>query len=88
MPAKSSQVLRRPGLLLDWPQRLYQELCLACFDRAENPRNLAAPMTMSVVHAAEEIRPMRGLLPLWVGFGVYALFLYGEKFFVNHNAAS
>jgi hypothetical protein len=48
---------------------------LACFDPAENPRNLAAPMTMSVVNTAEEVRLMRGLLPLWVGVGIYALFL-------------
>src|SRR5271156_6255973 len=32
-------------------------------------------MTMSVATPAEEARPMRGLLPLWVGIGIYALFL-------------
>jgi hypothetical protein len=32
-------------------------------------------MTMSVVHTSEEASPLRGLLPLWVGAGVYALFL-------------
>ncbi len=32
-------------------------------------------MTMSVAHTAETASPMRGLLPLWVGVGVYALFL-------------
>src|SRR6202022_3710210 len=32
-------------------------------------------MTMSVANAAEDASPMRGLLPLWVGAGIYALFL-------------
>ena len=32
-------------------------------------------MTISVAHGAEAASPMRGLLPLWVGVGVYALFL-------------
>src|SRR5260370_20212878 len=34
-------------------------------------------MTLSVAHASEDQSPMRGLLPLWVGVGVYALFLLG-----------
>ena len=34
-------------------------------------------MTLSVAHASEDLSPMRGLLPLWVGIGVYALFLLG-----------
>jgi hypothetical protein len=32
-------------------------------------------MTMSATHAAEAASPMRGLLPLWVGAGVYAVFV-------------
>ena len=48
---------------------------LACFDRCGNPENPAAPMTMSVTSATEAASPLRGLLPLWVGVGVYALFL-------------
>jgi hypothetical protein len=32
-------------------------------------------MTMSATHAAEATRPMRGLLPVWVGAGVYAVFI-------------
>jgi hypothetical protein len=32
-------------------------------------------MTLSVTHANEDASPLRGLLPLWVGIGVYALFL-------------
>ena len=32
-------------------------------------------MTISVVHADVAASPMRGLLPLWVGIGVYTLFL-------------
>jgi hypothetical protein len=39
------------------------------------PRNPAAPMTLSVANTAEAASPMRGLLPLWVGAGIYALFL-------------
>jgi hypothetical protein len=41
----------------------------------ENPGDSAAPMTMSVANIAEDARPLRGLLPLWVGVGIYALFL-------------
>jgi len=32
-------------------------------------------MTLSVTHASEGASPTRGLLPLWVGVGIYALFL-------------
>ena len=32
-------------------------------------------MTLSVAEVTEEASPLRGLLPLWVGVGVYALFL-------------
>ncbi|MES2194050.1 MAG: hypothetical protein V4517_06520 [Pseudomonadota bacterium] len=32
-------------------------------------------MTLSVTHATEQASPLRGLLPLWVGAGIYALFL-------------
>ena len=33
-------------------------------------------MTLSVTHATEQPRiPLRGLLPLWVGIAIYALFL-------------
>ena len=32
-------------------------------------------MTLTVTHAAEPARLMRGLLPLWVGVGIYALFV-------------
>ena len=32
-------------------------------------------MTLSVAHPAEAASPLRGLLPLWVGVGIYALFL-------------
>ena len=51
---------------------------MAWFDPAGNPwENRATPMTLSVAHAREDASPMRGLLPLWVGVGVYALFLLG-----------
>ena len=32
-------------------------------------------MTMSVADLREEASPLRGLTPLWVGVGIYALFL-------------
>jgi hypothetical protein len=32
-------------------------------------------MTMSVAHVTEAARPLRGVLPLWVGVGVYVLLL-------------
>lgn len=32
-------------------------------------------MTLSVTHATEQASRLRGLLPLWVGAGIYALFL-------------
>jgi hypothetical protein len=48
---------------------------LACFDPGEKPRNPGAPMTLSVAHSTEVAAPLRGLSPLWVGIGVYALFL-------------
>src|SRR3954471_11183967 len=32
-------------------------------------------MTMSATHATEATNPMRGLLPVWVGLGVYAVFI-------------
>src|SRR5205814_5206782 len=38
-------------------------------------RDQGAGMTISVVHADVAASPMRGLLPLWVGIGVYTLFL-------------
>src|SRR5579859_1217734 len=41
-------------------------------------------MTMSVTHAAAAARPSRGLLPLWVGIGVYALFvLAGNRLLID-----
>src|SRR4051812_3821069 len=42
---------------------------------AGNPHKARPAMTMSVTHAAEAARPLRGLLPLWVGVGVYAVFV-------------
>ena len=32
-------------------------------------------MTLSVTHSSEAAHPLRGLLPLWVGAGIYALFI-------------
>jgi hypothetical protein len=55
--------------------RFTKNYALACFDRAENRNKPAAPMTMSVANIAEDVSPMRGLLPLWVGVLIYALFL-------------
>src|SRR5712671_2082946 len=55
--------------------RFTKNYALACFDPPGNPRDPAAPMTMSVANTAEDATPMRGLLPLWVGAGIYALFV-------------
>src|SRR5580704_17424585 len=56
--------------------RFTRNYALACFDRAENPLNEPfVPMTLSVAGSAEDTSPMRGLLPLWVGAVIYALFL-------------
>jgi hypothetical protein len=41
-------------------------------------------MTMSVANTAEETSPLRGLLPLWVGVAVYALFvLAGNRLLID-----
>ncbi|HMH60126.1 MAG TPA: hypothetical protein VK561_02380, partial [Bradyrhizobium sp.] len=41
-------------------------------------------MTMSVANIAEDASPMRGLLPLWVGVLIYALFLVaGNKLLID-----
>jgi hypothetical protein len=48
---------------------------LACFDRAETAEIEPAPMTLSVTTTSEAASPMRRHLPLWVGVGIYALFL-------------
>jgi hypothetical protein len=48
---------------------------LACFDRTETLKELGAPMTLSVANIAEDASPMRGLLPLWAGALIYAMFL-------------
>jgi hypothetical protein len=56
--------------------RIYQELCPACFDpRAETSNQRRLPMTLSIAHTADAASPLRGLLPLWVGALVYAMFL-------------
>src|SRR5215213_1719294 len=41
----------------------------------KSPNHPARKMTLSVTHATEETSPLRGLLPLWVGVAIYALFL-------------
>jgi hypothetical protein len=56
--------------------RIHQELCLGVLrSLGKSPRKPAAPMTLSIANTAEAASPTRGLLPLWVGTGVYALFL-------------
>ena len=40
-------------------------------------------MTLSVTHATEQASPLRGLLPLWVGAGVYALLLLAGNRLLN-----
>jgi hypothetical protein len=56
---------------------------LACFDRRKSREDQAAPMTMSVAQPAEKARAMRGLLPLWVGIGIYTLFLLAGDQLLN-----
>jgi hypothetical protein len=56
--------------------RIYQELCPGVLRSAETAVSDRPPaMTMSATHTAEATSPMRGLLPLWVGVGVYAVFI-------------
>jgi hypothetical protein len=59
--------------LLPVTGRIYQELCLGVLRSPAKPEHPATPMTLSVADAAEDARPMRGLLPLWVGAFIYAL---------------
>ena len=40
-------------------------------------------MTMSVTNSVEEVRPLRALLPLWVGIAVYALMLLSGNRLLN-----
>ena len=40
-------------------------------------------MTLSVTHATEQASPLRGLLPLWVGAGIYALLLLAGNRLLN-----
>jgi hypothetical protein len=47
------------------------------FDVAEPSENRGVPMTLSIAETAEDSSAARGLLPLWVGAGVYALFVLG-----------
>src|SRR5882762_8629623 len=50
----------------------------------ETHKSPAAPMTLSVAHATEEASPLRGLLPLWVGAFVYALFIVaGDRLLID-----
>jgi hypothetical protein len=50
---------------------------------AEIRKVQAAPMTMSVTHTAENASPLRGLLPLWVGIGIYTVFLLAGDQLLN-----
>ncbi len=40
-------------------------------------------MTMSAINSVEDVRPLRGLLPLWVGICVYALMLLSGNRLLN-----
>src|SRR5207237_10382075 len=55
--------------------RFTKNYALACFDRTENAQESGRPMTISVANIAEDASPMRGLLWLWVGVAIDALFL-------------
>jgi hypothetical protein len=77
----NSGILGRIRCLLA-PQ-IYQELCPGVLRSAEIRKIQAAPMTMSVAHTAENASPMRGLLPLWVGIGIYTVFLLAGDQLLN-----
>src|SRR6266478_5371222 len=95
MNGSRPRLLQSPGddvakFRLSWvfpasaPARFTKNYALACFDQAENRNKPAAPMTMSVANIAEDASPMRGLLPLWVGVLIYALFLVaGNKLLID-----
>src|SRR5438445_8934423 len=40
-------------------------------------------MTLSVTQTSDHASPMRGLMPLWVGVGVYALFVLAGNALLN-----
>jgi hypothetical protein len=41
-------------------------------------------MTMSVTNSVEDVRPLRGLLPLWAGISVYAVMLFsGNRLLID-----
>jgi hypothetical protein len=62
------------GVLPESRAGFTRNYALACFDPA---------MTLSVAHTAETASPIRGLLPLWVGVGVYALLLLAGNRLLN-----
>jgi len=63
------------GLFPVWDRGFTKNYALPCFD---------PDMTMSVAHTAEDASLMRGLLPLWVGAGAYALFvLAGNRLLID-----
>jgi len=64
------------GLLAHSPPGFTKNYALPCFDPRETAHyDKAHAMTMSATHTAEAANPMRGLLPVWVGAGVYAVFI-------------
>jgi hypothetical protein len=48
---------------------------LACFDPGEITGNQSPPMSVTVAHSDEAAHSLRGLVPLWVGVAIYALFI-------------
>jgi hypothetical protein len=50
---------------------------------AARTRENQANMTISVAHSDAAVHPTRGLLPLWVGIGVYALLLAAGNALLN-----
>jgi hypothetical protein len=67
--------------------RIYQELCLGVVrsDRKsrETIEEITTPMTLSAVHPVQTAGLMRGSLPLWVGIGIYALFMFTGDHLLN-----
>jgi hypothetical protein len=78
---------RKPGFVggrCRQPAGFTKNYALACFDRSGKPEHPTTPMTLSVADVTEDARPMRGLLPLWVGVFIYALLvLAGNRLLID-----
>jgi hypothetical protein len=48
-----------------------------------NPQEAGRAMTMSVTSSTEDVRSLRGLLPLWIGIGIYGLLIAAGNRLLN-----